>query len=141
MKTEAENDYTSEKLLEKLKPNSKKVYLAQSLVDGLMVNTADMFTILIKEAARCNDYSSDVFYDLQRIATSFKEFVNVFTPVWIGFRRHGVDGTEFVLSRIKEYKDVYDCIYKEYFALYSVHVEQDAACNDFYNVVFSKYNT
>jgi len=95
----------------------------QVLADGISCNLSDFYTKLIKDAARCNRYSSDIVFDINEINEKLKTYRNgrEFEPVWIGFRRHGVDGTSYVVSAITEQPDLQP--YQRYFALYSVMVE------------------
>lgn len=94
-------------------------------------NISDLFTDLIKDAARCNRFSSDLYYDLCEISGSLNAYVadDDWDPVFIGFRRDGVDGTGLVLARAEEkandmrsrgFKSTFipDC----YFALYAIEV-------------------
>lgn len=127
---------TIQQLYEKLHPSKTMTAHAQMLADGLSVSVSDIYTRLIKDAARCNSYSSDVFYDLQKIDRELHEFRpgSIFEPIFVGFRRHGVDGNSFILSRIGE--NPYNT-HQEYFALYSLTVEPDG--EGWYNVLFNEY--
>ena len=127
---------TIQELFEKLSPSKTENIRGQVLADGLSVNISDIFTRLIKDAARCNSYSSDVYYDLQKIeemVRNYRNFAEV-EPIFIGFRRHGVDGNSFILSRIgdKPYN-----VHREYFALYSLTIEQEE--HGWATVVFNEY--
>lgn len=125
-----------QELYSRLHPSTTETCPAQLLADGLSVNLSSFFTRLIKDAARCNSYSSDVYYDLRKIDEEVHAYRNgaEFTPIFIGFRRHGVDGNGFILSRIED--NPYN-VHREYFALYSLTVQQD----DFgwATVVFNEY--
>lgn len=129
---------TSEQLYEKLTPYKTDKYFAQLLSDGLSVNLSDAFSKLIKDAARCNGYNSDVYYDLRTIDTAMKEFDphKEFTPIWIGFRKLGVDGTSYILCKADN-EAFYGSLSANYFALYSLTVENDH--DDFYHVVLNEY--
>lgn len=130
---------TSEQLFEKLKPSQSHVYLAQLNNRGLEFNTSDLMSQLIKDAARCNCYNSDIFYDLKYIEERFNNFNGEgdFEPIWIGFRKMGVDCTSFVLCRCND-EQVYGSLSENYFALYSLSVKEDEY--DFYSVTLSEYN-
>lgn len=134
-------EITSKELYEKLTPVSTIQYFAQLLSDGLSVNMSDAYSQLIREAARCNDYCSDVVSDIRYIEHRLSLFREgeEFEPVWIGFRRHGVDGTMYLLSRLSESENIYEPLYHNYFVVYSVTVKKSEP--GFYHVVFSKYNT
>ena len=130
---------TSKELFEKLKPSEQKVYLAQYNARGLDFNTSDMFSRLIKDAARCNNYNSDIYYDLSYIDDRLKHFepAEDFEPIWIGFRKMGVDCTSFVLTRVND-ESMYGSLSNNYFALYSISVERDNTDN-FHVVWFNEY--
>ena len=134
---------TIQELYAKLHPSREEQLSAQLLCDGLSVNLSSFFTKLIKDAARCNDYSSDLFYDMREIYDTMKAFratqsMHEFTPMFVGFRRHGVDGNSFILSRL--HNDLRGNVYalgQEYFALYSINVVND--CEGWYKVVIREY--
>ena len=132
---------TIQELYEKLRPSKTSTASAQILADTVSVNLSDMFTRLIRDAARCNSYSSDVFYSLTEIDEKIRNYhgkalsgAAQFEPIFIGFRRHGVDGNSFILSRIEG--NPYN-VHREYFALYSVAIEQKDA--GWATVVFNEY--
>ena len=129
---------TSNELYEKLKPSEQQVYLAQYNARGLDFNTSDMFTRLIKYAARCNGYNSDIYYDLSYIDDRLKHFepADDFEPIWIGFRKMGVDCTSFVLTRCNN-ESTYGSLSLNYFALYSLSVERTE--EGFFNVYLNEY--
>lgn len=129
---------TIQELYAKMRPSKTETAHAQMLADGLSVNISDFFTQLIRDAARCNSYASDVYYDLCAIDRALKEYRTgqTFEPIFVGFRRHGVDGNSFILCRIGE--NQYNA-HQEYFALYSVMLEPDGDSGDWYNVVFNEY--
>lgn len=117
---------TSLDLYKTLKPSVTEVKEhVQVLADGISCNLSDFYTKLIKDAARCNNYSSDIVYDINGINEKLEAYRNgqEFEPVWIGFRRYGVDGTTYILSVINEQPDFQ--LHQRYFAIYSVMVEDD----------------
>ena len=128
---------TSRELFEKMNPE-KHSYLAQYTSRGLEFNESDLFTRLIKEAAKCEYYSSDVFYDIQYTDNRFKEFdpEEEFEPIWYGFRKMGVDCTNFVLCRIND-EITYGSMKENYFAVYSLTVEKKDT--GWYTVYLTKY--
>ena len=135
---------TSKELFDNITPSNTEKYFAQLLADGMSVNLSSMYTKLIRDAARCNSYSSDVFYDLKHIERRMKEFNpnEEFEPIWIGFRKMGVDGTAYVLSRIDNDKPRESwlktyTLSNNYFALYSITVENRD--HDFYDIVLNEY--
>lgn len=112
---------TIQQLYEKMRPSRTHDTTGQILADGLSVNISDFFTRLIKDAARCNSYSSDIYYSLREIDEKVRSYRGIapFEPIFVGFRRHGVDGNTFILSRLDG--NPYNAS-REYFALYSVNV-------------------
>ena len=129
---------TSSELYDKIRPSKTKEFTAQLTNDGLNNNISSIFCPLIKDAARCNRYQSDIYYSLKQIDEMMEQFNpnHMPEPIWIGFRRDGVDGTSFVLSRTGN--DIYN-LHKEYFALYSVTVEKDLEYSGFYKVLMNEY--
>ena len=112
---------------------SPKVYnfhtfASTNCVGKLDPNMSSEFSAMIKEAARCNAYASDLLYDIEAI----KEMVTSVNPmdfpddrsndenfpvVGVGMRKMGVDGNSFILSRCNG--ECYN-IYKEYFFMFFV---------------------
>lgn len=129
---------TSKELFEKMRPSNTQVYLAQYNSNGLDFNTSDMFSRLIKDAARCNNYNSDIYYDLCYIDKAMREFnpAEETEPIWIGFRKMGVDCTNFVLCRCGD-DQVYGHMSTNYFALYSISIDKEE--HGFYSVALNEY--
>ena len=130
---------TSNELLSKMgSPFNKKIYLAQLNDRGLDFNTSDLFSRLIKDAARCNRFNSDIYYDLQHIEEQMKSFnpEEEFEPIWLGFRKSGVDCTGFVLCKTNE-EQTYGNLSNNYFALYVITVEKEK--DELYNVILNEY--
>ena len=129
---------TSVELYNKLTPNNEKVFPAQLLSHGLSGNWSDMFSTFVKDAARCNGYNSDVYYDMKIIDESMQNFnpETEFEPIWVGFRKLGVDSTSYVLCRLED-QNVYSSLSRNYFALYSVCVENKD--DNWYNVILREY--
>ena len=116
-------------LFNKLTPMSVDVYTAQRVDDALSVNYSSIFCKLIKDAARCNNYQSDIFYTLKDIYDRLSDFnpetnPEILNPIWVGFRKMGVDSNSFIYCRIAE-GDRLSALYQEYFALYCVRIEND----------------
>ena len=130
---------TSKELFTKMgSPSNKHYYLAQFNERGLDFNTADMFSKLIKDAARCNRFNSDVYFDLKYIEERLKEYnpEEEFEPIWLGFRKNGIDSTAFVLCKCDN-EITYGNLTSNYFALYVVTVEKKK--NDLYDVILNEY--
>lgn len=126
----------SRELYNKMTPGKTEKVVAQLLADGLSCNLSEFYSKLIKDAARCNRFNSDVVYDINGIQDALKNYrANTeFEPIWIGFRRYGVDGTDYILSRIDGNASN---VYQDYFALYSLDVENNEP--GWYWVVLNEY--
>ncbi len=131
-------EWTSKKIFEKLTPARKDKFSSQLLEDGLNVNLSTMFSRFVKDAARCNGYNSDIFYDMKYIEKRMKEFnpEEEFEPIWVGFRKLGVDGTDYIIARCTD-SNINSDLYSNYFALYSVSVEDRG--EGFYDVILNEY--
>ena len=128
---------TSIELYEKLKPTFQTS--AQLLPDGLTGNLSDMFSRFVRDAARCNAFNSDIYYDMRIIDDAMHSFNpdEEFEPIWVGFRKLGVDSTSFILSRIED-NNLYVSLCHNYFALYCVTVEKED--EGWYNIILSEYS-
>lgn len=133
-----------EELYQRLTPTHIIEETAQMLADGLSVNLSGIFDTLIREAARCNAYAGDLFYDMAEINEKVRGYREGqdFAPLFVGFRRYGVDGSMLisarVLSGLAEDDSVYGKLSREYFALYSVMILPDV--RGWKRLVFCKYN-
>ena len=103
-------------------------------------NLSSEFSELIKQAGRCNRYASDLIYDINNVNESLETWTGEKTLFVFGFRRDGVDGNSFVLSRVNnECKEIYN-IHKLYFAIYFMEVKEYKEYNmDFHKVVTDGY--
>lgn len=115
---------TAEFLMEKMQAESKLVVYAHVGKTKLVANMSSIYTKLIKEAGRCNRFSSDIIYDINYIEEQMELYPEIrnFEPILIGFRKDGIDNSNFVLSRCNE--NPYE-VYNDYFALYSLTLEDD----------------
>lgn len=100
--------------------------------NGIDINLSSAFTTMIKEAARCNRYSSDVIYDIQAINNRLETFnynnENSYEPIVIAFRKDGVDGNGFILSRVSDASAnaQYSIHFpKDYFSMFSLEFVKD----------------
>jgi len=80
-----------------------------------LLNLSDFYTQLIKEAARCESYSSDVLYTIDEIKARLA--ANEEGHFVLAFYMNGVDHEEYYLQRKKT--PYY------YFAVYSVDIQRD----------------
>lgn len=127
---------TLHKLTDKLGVKRRISETAQVYRGELCANLSDLFTSLIKDAARCNRYSSDVIYSIEEINNICKNYdeEEEYPPVLIACRKDGVDHASFILSRCEE--NCYN-VYKEYFAFYSVEFIPDGF--GFTKIVWTEY--
>ena len=118
---------TSLQLYEELIPKYSNRINAHVLMTGINYNFSTFFTKLIKDAARCNRFSSDVIYDIEGLRELFGRYSSGDNPepVWIGFRKDGVDGTRYIESKLTQAEDNIDILGDEYFVLYCVKIEPD----------------
>lgn len=104
---------------------------ARVTANGIDVNLSSSFTAMIKEAAKCNRFSSDLIYDIQ-IINSRLNFFDLFddecySPILIACRKDGVDGNEFITSRVENASR--NCAYaicfpESYFSVFAVTFEK-----------------
>ena len=114
----------------------KAPYSAEKKLDA---NLSSEFTELIRQAARCNRYASDLIYGIEDVNEKMETWTGEKTLFVFGFRRDGVDGNSFVLSRVNnECKSVYD-LHKLYFAIYFMEVKEDEEYTSFYKVETNGY--
>lgn len=135
---------TAREAFDKICWTARKEYTAQLTEQcGLSLNLEDFFTRLIKDAARTNRFSSDIRYTLNEIEDQLREFKegDEWKPIFIGFRRDGVDGTSFVLSTINNAKDSSQAIRERYFAFYGIDVKQEKDYRYFYRLSICEYWT
>lgn len=133
---------TNIELFKAMKPGHTETYEAYYRNNaGLEFNYSDIFSKLIKDAARTNRFQSDVYYILNELDETFKEYdpKNIPLPIWAGCRKDGVDGTGFVLAA-ESNKSMYGTMSQRYFALYSVSFRQeDSEYGMRYFVDFNEY--
>lgn len=66
---------------------------------SLNINMSSIWTALIKEAAKCESYASDVLIDIDTVRMKLKsDNTDDFTQ-YFGFRTNGVDHEEFIRNR------------------------------------------
>lgn len=118
---------TSQELFEKLKPSKTETFEGYYREGyGLEVNFSDIFCQLIKDAARTNRFQSDVYYDLKEIEKALNEYDpdEPPDPIWVAFRKDGVDGTSFLINaREQMNSNLY--LSNRYFMIYSVSFRKE----------------
>lgn len=110
------------------KQNNKK--LCDTYGQSNDINMSSIYSKLINEAGRwCTSYASDLLYDIKAIDDYIKTPTLTDTPkshvFAIGFRESGVDGNDFVISRLEDTMDhISNFCYPEkiYRQLYAVEV-------------------
>jgi hypothetical protein len=50
------------------------------------------------------NYKTDIIYDIEKIKQTAK--TNDYKVLWIGYRKFGVDHTEFIFNQIEEYPNI-----------------------------------
>lgn len=75
------------------------------------VNTSDILTHLIKEAAKCDRFSSDLFIDWNHVDDDLKNRCLESKQYLIGFRDMGVDHKSFIEARGID-SEVYRAVYQ-----------------------------
>ena len=66
---------------------------------SLNINMSSIWTALIKEAAKCDSYASDVLIDIDTVRMKLKsDNTDDFTQYFV-FRTNGVDHEEFIRNR------------------------------------------
>lgn len=71
------------------------------------INMSSIYTALIKEAARCDNYASDILYEIANIDNAIRNLNKEEDSIIFGFRDMGVDHYNFIKSRI-EYGNLED---------------------------------
>lgn len=105
----------------------------QILSDGINANMSSIWTALIKEAARCNRYSSDILIDIRSIENKMKGREIADGDKWyFGFRKDGVDHAAFIETRL----DNGNNLYRDYFALYMLEAKE----GEYSDMEFTLYN-
>lgn len=84
-----------------------KIIEVTGYVDGndkLQMNMSYIYSKLIKEAAKCKQFASDIIYDIASIEDSINEIQECKTSnIVIGFRESGTDSNTYMKNRVKKY--------------------------------------
>lgn len=67
------------------------------------INMSSIYTALIKEAAKCENYASDVLYDIKHVEEELYENMKETSNVFFGFRDMGVDHKEYIKLHVEDY--------------------------------------
>ena len=66
------------------------------------INMSSIYTALIKEAAKCDNYASDVLYDIKHVEEELYENMKETSMVFFGFRDMGVDHNDYIKWHIED---------------------------------------
>lgn len=70
----------------------------------LQVNMSYIYSKLVKEAAKCKQFASDIIYDIAAIEDNISGIQECVTSnTVIGFRELGTDGNTYMRNRVKKY--------------------------------------
>lgn len=110
--------------------------------DYVYLNLSGIWNLLIKEAAKCESFASDLLYDYETVQKNLEDIQHGGSDgfeKWFGFRDYGVDGNSFVKSRIENCRYISD-IRHEYNALYklTVQADQESTC-EYFTAVLTEY--
>ena len=88
------------------------------------INYTSIASFLIKEAGRlCDHYASDLLYNLKEVDEALhKTETNFHKRIAFGFRKSGVDGNSFTLSKLSQ-PNIYGSLDKEYRVLYVLDID------------------
>ena len=95
--------------------------------NGIDINMSDVYSAMIKEAAKCNYYASDLIYDIEHIKDRLEHFdifdEDSYMPILVACRKSGVDGNSYILSRTQEASrgcEYAICFPSDYFSVFAV---------------------
>lgn len=74
---------------------------------NVSINMSFIYTAIIKESARCDNYASDILYEIANIDNAIRDLNKEEDSIIFGFRDMGVDHYNFIKSRI-EYGNLED---------------------------------
>lgn len=104
---------------------------ARVTANGIDVNLSSSFTAMVKEAAKCNRFSSDLIYDIQTINARLNLFdlfdEECYSPILIACRKDGVDGNGFITSRVENASRncaFAICFPENYFSVFAITFEK-----------------
>jgi hypothetical protein len=69
------------------------------------VNTSSVFSEILRSLRYCDNYLSDVLYDIEKIRTLIEGGKG--GVVWLGFRKDGVDGVDYIRENLKDTNRMY----------------------------------
>lgn len=79
---------------------SRKIFIEHGQSGKFGLNYSSILTALIKEAAQCENYASDLFIDWRSVMEFLEDPAPGKRVWWFGFRDLGVDGNAFVEARL-----------------------------------------
>lgn len=106
------------KYLEQYMKNNEGVVIAKEygewtdICGKWNINHSTILTTLIKESARCEMYSSDLFIDWRNVEKELETMKEGEREIYVfGFRNMGVDGNTFVNARLEIGDSAYFAVY------------------------------
>lgn len=88
------------------------------------INYSDILTRLIKEAAECKSYSSDLWITWKyNVDQPLDDEELESKTVWFGFRELGVDHGEYIKHKVNE-PESYGDYNKEYYSIWRLDIEE-----------------
>lgn len=87
----------------------------QKIKSKTSINLSSILTFLIKEASKCEAYSSDLFISWSVVEKELNTQDNSLREYWFGFRKMGVDHKTFIDYRTNS----------DYFSCYKLVLETD----------------
>lgn len=105
------------------------IIYSERVSDGLYIPAPTIAGILIQNVGRfCESHAADFLIDWDRITKIIKEKENDPNPsisyVALGIRELGIDGNEFLITRINEAKDPYEFTQNYYRKIFIVAIER-----------------
>lgn len=116
--------------------NTEKPYTRNRQKD---MNLSSIFTELIKQAAVCEAYSSDICYEIHEIMSAMDGKIDpacIFKTYMFGFREFGVDHDNFIKCRLEGSPNCDPR--KIYRRIYLLRFEPDPECDGFVKVWFKR---
>lgn len=77
------------------------------------LNISDVYTRMIQEAGKCDNYASDILHDIEDLKERIEKMpVNGNDRMYIGYRDMGTDGNVYLECREDDYEENYRAIHE-----------------------------
>lgn len=83
--------------MEKIEAQGQHIVRGGKVINN--INMSSIWTALIKEAARCQSYASDILIDIDSVREKLEAENPVDFTYYFGFRDNGVDHEQFIRNR------------------------------------------